>query len=92
MSLDKNKFSLAAAATMGIAYVACGIAVVLAPEAALKFWGWMFHMVNLEEFLGNVGVTPAGFVIGLIETLVYTYVAAWIFVWIYNRLVKGAVV
>lgn len=89
MEFNKNKFSLAAALTMGIAYAACGIAVVLAPAAALKFWGWMLHMVNLEEFLGNVGVTPAGFVIGLVETLVYTYVAAWIFAWIYNRLTRS---
>lgn len=88
MQLDKNKFSLAAALTMGAVYVVCAAFVALWPEFSLRLFGWLVHLVNVDKFAGDVGVTAAGFVIGLAQILIYTYIGAWLFAWLHNKAVK----
>lgn len=83
MEIDKNKFSLAAAATMGIWYVLCASLVALAPETAVKLFNWMVHMVNLETSVSFPEV-----IYGFIEAVVFAYITAYVFVWLYNRLIK----
>ncbi len=90
MELDKNKFSMAAAGTMGIVYVVCAVFVALWPDFALQLFGWLVHLVNVDKFAGDVRMTALGFVAGLIQVLVYTYVGAWIFAWLHNRFMKAA--
>ncbi len=83
MELDKNKFSMAAAGTMGIIYVVCALFVWLWPDFSVRLFGWLTHLVNL-----TVEVTPVGAVYGLLQVVVYTYVGAWIFAWLHNRFMK----
>lgn len=90
MELDKNKFSLAASATMGIVYVVCAVFIWLWPDFALQLFGWLVHLVNVDKFAGDVGMTALGFVVGLIQVLVYTYAGARIFAWLHNRFMKAA--
>ena len=88
MELNANKFSLAAVITVGITYVICAIFTMLLPEVALKFLGWMLHLVNVEKFAGGVEVTPATFVLGLLPILFYTYFGTFLFAWLYNRFLR----
>ena len=88
MELDKNKFALALAETMGIAYVVCAVFTTLWPDLALKWLGWTLHLVNIEKFAGGVQVTAGGFIAGLVQILFYSYLVGWLFVWFYNRLLK----
>lgn len=88
MELDKNKFSMAAAGTMGIVYVVCAVFVWLWPDFALQLFGWLVHLVNVDKFAGDVAITAGGLVIGLAQVLVYTYVGAYIFAWLHNRFIK----
>ena len=88
MEFNKHKLSLAAALTTGIAYVICAAFTAIAPEVALRFLGWMLHLVNVEQFAGDVRLTFGSFILGLLPILFYTYLAAWIFAAIYNRLLK----
>ena len=85
MELNKQKFSLAAATTMGVAYVICTVFTALLPDVALKFLGWMIHLVNVEKFAGGVEVTFGGFLLGLLPILFYTYISAYLFSWLYNK-------
>ena len=85
MELNKNKFALAAAHTMGIFYAVCAVFVALMPDFSLRLFGWLVHLVNVDKFAGDVSITLTGFVIGLIQVWVYTYVGAWIFGWLHNR-------
>lgn len=87
MQFDKNKFALAATVTIVIAYVICAAFTALAPELALRFLGWMIHLVNLEKAAG-VQITFSGFLLGLVPILFYTYAGTWIFAWLYNRFVQ----
>ena len=77
MKLAKNKFALAAAGTLGIVYIICAVVVAIAPAFALKLFGWLLHLVSADQFTARV--TAIGFVIGLIQILVYSYIAALIF-------------
>ena len=90
MELDKNKFALAAAGTLGIVYVVCAVFVWLSPNFALKLFGWLVHLVNVDKFAGDVVITATGFIVGLVQILVYSYVGAWIFAWLHNRFMKTA--
>ncbi|MEK7567187.1 MAG: DUF5676 family membrane protein [Patescibacteria group bacterium] len=90
MELDKNKFSIAASATMGIVYVVCAVFVALWPDFTLKLFGWLAHLVNVDKFAGDVRITALGFTMGLLQAVVYTYVGAFIFVWLHNRSIKSA--
>ena len=88
MELDKNKFSMAAAGTMGIVYVVCAVFVALWPDFALQLFGWLVHLVNVDKFAGDVAITAGGLIIGLVQVLVYTYIGTYVFAWLHNRFMK----
>lgn len=88
MQLDKQKFSLAAGGVMGIIYVVCAVFVWLWPDFALQLFGWLVHLVNVEKFAGDVTITAVGFTVGLLQAVVYTYIAAYLFAWLHNKFVS----
>lgn len=89
MTLNAHKFSLTATITMGITYVICAVFTLLFPDVALKFLGWMMHIVNVEKFAGGVEVTIGSFLLGLLPILFYTYFATYVFARLYNRLLQS---
>ena len=82
--INKNGFALAAAAVMGGVYVICVAFVALWPDFSLQLFGWLIHLVNVEKF-AELSVTFPGFVLGLVQAVVYTYVGAWLVAWLHNR-------
>ncbi|MBI4128232.1 MAG: hypothetical protein HY459_04135 [Parcubacteria group bacterium] len=88
MKFDTTKLSLAAAVTTGILYVVCAVVVAIAPRFALALFGNLLHMVNLGSVM-TVKLSFGGFLIGLVQIFIYSYVAFWIFGSTYNRLVSG---
>lgn len=85
MELKKHQFSLAASTTFGIMYVLCAGFTALLPDLAMKLLGWVAHIVNVDKFAGGVEITLGGVAIGLLEIVVYAYVAAYLFASLYNR-------
>lgn len=83
MGLETKKFAVAAAQTAGVVYVVCAAVVALFPAASLKLLGWLAHA--RPESLVFRTVTPAGFILGLLQIIIYSYVIAWVFAKIYNR-------
>ena len=88
MELDKNRFARAAAGTVAIAYAVCAVVVWLWPDLALQLLGLVAHLVNVEKFAGDVAITPAGVLAGFVQVVLYSYLVAWIFAWLYNRSAK----
>lgn len=88
MELNKQKLALAATITMGITYVICAVFTALFPEVALKFLGWMLHLVNVEKFAGGVKITFGSFLLGLLPILFYTYFASYLFALLYNKFLQ----
>ncbi|MBI5400609.1 MAG: hypothetical protein HZB12_00620 [Candidatus Yonathbacteria bacterium] len=85
MELKKHSFALAMSVTFGIMYIICAVFTALSPELALKLLGWVVHIVNVDKFAGGVAVTWGGVAMGLLEIVVYGYVAAYLFASLYNR-------
>ena len=85
MELKKGKLALAAAATFGVSYVVCALFVIVAPDLALRLVGWLFHLLNVEQFAGEVAITAGAFAGGLVQVLIYSYLVAWLLAWFYNR-------
>lgn len=85
MKFNTQKFALAGVVTMGIAYVVCGVFVLFAPNLAVKFLGWMLHLVNIEKVVGGAEVTLGSFVLGALPILLYTYATAYVFAFLYNK-------
>lgn len=88
MQLDKTKFALAAAGTLGVIYIVCAILVLIAPDFALRLLGWLTHIVNVDKFAGDVTITPLGLLIGLLQVALYTFVVAWLFAFLHNKFVQ----
>lgn len=84
MKLNAHKFSLAAAATMGVAYAVCAVFTAVWPDVAIKFLGWMLHFVNVEKFADGAAITFGTFFLGLAPILFYSYFTAYLFAWLYN--------
>ena len=88
MSLNSQKFSLLAAAASGALYAVCSLFVALFPAASTKLTGWLFHLTDPELVYGAQRVTLTGFVGGLVEVVIYMFVASWLFAWGFNKSIK----
>ncbi len=86
MQLDKNKFGLAAAGTMGIWYLICALLVAVAPDLASTLFGWMVHLVGLTA----AAISWGTFFAGLIEILILSYLTGWVFAAAHNWAVRKA--
>lgn len=88
MSLNSQKFSLLAAGASGALYAACAFFVTLFPDLSAKLMGWLFHLTNPEAVFGDQRVTLTGFTGGLAEVVIYMYIAALLFTWVFNKSTK----
>ena len=89
MTLNANKLALAATITMSAAYVVCAAFTTIAPDVALKFLGWMLHLVDVEKFADGAQVTFGTFILGLLPIVFYSYITAYIFARLYNKFVES---
>ncbi|MDP2708860.1 MAG: DUF5676 family membrane protein [bacterium] len=89
MSLNSQKFSLLAAAASGALYAACSLFVALFPALSAKLMGWLFHLTDATAVFGAQRVTLTGFVGGLVEVVIYMFVASWLFAWVFNKSIKS---
>lgn len=85
MELKKHPFSLAVSVTFGIMYILCAGFTALWPDLAMQLLGWVAHIVNVDKFAGGVEITLIGVAMGLLEIVIYGYVAAYLFASLYNR-------
>jgi hypothetical protein len=81
MHLQQQQFAISAAGTLGAIYIVCSIFVALFPDLSSVLMGWLTHLVNIE----GREVTWVGFFGGLIQVVLYTYLAAWLFALLHNR-------
>lgn len=85
--MNVNGFALAAAGVMGIIYLLCTVFVAVAPDLALKLFGTLVHLVNLDK-AADVRLTFGGFLAGLIQAVLYTYIGAWLLAFLHNKFCK----
>lgn len=83
--INTHGFALATAGVMGIVYIVCAVFVSLWPKLSLQLFGFIPHLVNVDKFAGDVVITFGGFLVGLAQMLLYTYIGAWLIAWIHNK-------
>ncbi len=88
LRVNAPALALASAIIMGIADIICALFAFLLPGAALQLLGWMFHLVNMEKFVGGVTLTFGGFLLGFVQVVVYTYLFVLLWGWLYNKIAK----
>lgn len=79
-----HPFGIAAGLTSGIVYTVCAAAVVLWPQAVLKFFASWFHGIDLMSIAAPGNVTWGSFFLGLIGTVLFAYLVGLLFGWMYN--------
>ena len=70
MKLNTKLFAAYVGAAMGVVYIICAIMVWLAPALATTLMNWVFHTVTIEQRT----ITPVGFIAGLVQVIIYTYI------------------
>ncbi len=88
--INTRGFAKAAAGIMGLVYVVCAIFVVLWPDFALRLFGWLVHLVNVDKFAGDVKITTGGLIAGLAQVVIYSYIVAWLVAWLHNKFCKSS--
>ncbi|OGY43061.1 MAG: hypothetical protein A2729_03790 [Candidatus Buchananbacteria bacterium RIFCSPHIGHO2_01_FULL_39_14] len=82
--INTQGFALATAGVMAIIYLLCTLVVALWPNLALQLFGSLIHLVNLEKAV-DIRLTSAGFISGLLQAVIYTYIGAWLVAWLHNK-------
>ncbi len=87
--LKPKVVSLSLAATSGILYLACALLFAVAPQAMLNLANSLFHGLDITQ-IAKASMTFGGVLAGLIQALVYAWIAGWLFAIVYNTLLKKA--
>lgn len=84
--LNPKVVALSLVAVSAILSLLCALFIAVAPAATLKFFGSIFHGMDVAQTAAPITVSSV--VTGLVAISVAAFVAGWLFTVIYNRLSK----
>ncbi len=72
-------------------YTACGILVLVAHNAAMRLFDYLFHGINISRIamIADKLITVQSFIFGAVITFVLSYSCGYLFSRIYNKLSKA---
>ncbi|MBI4281273.1 hypothetical protein HY625_00460 [Candidatus Uhrbacteria bacterium] len=85
-NLNPNHVGKTLATTVGILYIVCAIAYVILPSLTKASFVYMMHGLNIEPLLTSIQFFPT--VIGLLVSIMYSYIAGALFAYLWNKLAK----
>jgi hypothetical protein len=83
MKLNKTVLANASAVWMGVIYLACGFAVSAFPGLSKTLTQSWFHGIDVAK-LWSGEPFPGNFLLGLVSSVILTWVAAYLFAYLYN--------
>jgi hypothetical protein len=86
MKFNETAFAHAATAWMGLVYVFCVIAIALFPNLTRSVMESWFHGIDMSSLWTNAPISSSVF-FGLFSALALTWVGAYLFAYLYNRLI-----
>lgn len=86
MQIKPHALGIAFASTTGILYILCAVIIALSPRSSMSFFNYFFHGIDLTK-IATSNVSWGSFFLGLILSLLVSYIGAFIFGLIYNRAV-----
>ncbi len=84
--LNPNHVGKTLAATVGILYVVCAIAYVVFPALTKASFVYMMHGLDVEKLFTPIQFFPT--IVGLVVSVVYSYIAGALFAYLWNKLAK----
>jgi len=83
--LNVKVVSLSLASVSAVLSLLCALLIALAPQASLKFFGSIFHGMDITKIAQPV--TLPGVATGLIAIVIVALITGWLFAVIYNHLI-----
>ncbi len=83
--LSPKGLAYALASVSAILYIICAILIAIAPEATIKFFGSLFHGINIE-LITQKSISFGSAIIGFVEIVVGSLLTGWLFAVFYNKL------
>ena len=80
--LNPKTVSLSLAGVSVILSLLCAILIAVAPEATIKFFGSIFHGMDITKIAQPI--TVSGVLMGLIAIIIVALITGWLFAIIYN--------
>jgi len=82
--LNAKKVGISLAVVSAILYIACALLVAIAPEFTTNLFSNIFHGIDITQII-TTSISFGSIVIGLIEIIIYAYIAGALFAWVYNK-------
>lgn len=86
--LNPKVISFSLASVSGALSLICAFLMAIAPKAAFKFFGSIFHGADLTKIASPV--TIPGVITGLVAIVIISFVSGWLFAVIYNYFLSKA--
>lgn len=86
MKINNKKFAVTLSKVSAIVYIVCSVFVALFPGVSTKLMTALFH-ISSNVATGS-RVTMLGVILGIVQVVVYSYIAGMIFAWIFNKSVE----
>ncbi len=83
--LNPKLVSLSLAAVSGVWYILCALIFVAAPTTGLNLFSYIFHGIDITQ-IAQTSVSFTSILIGLVEIVLWSLLAGWLFAVIYNYL------
>jgi len=90
MKFNQHRLALAAASTAGIFYAVKAALSVVFPQFVLKMHAQFMNPQHAEYLMHNIKITPMGFVACFAHAVICTYLAVWLFAYLFNQFEKEA--
>jgi len=87
MKHDVPGTAKATAATVGVIYIACALAIMLLPNFSMTIAQSWFHNLDLSKISGST-VTVGSFILGLVTSTTGGWLIGYVFATAYNYFVK----
>ena len=84
--LNPKVVSLSLAGVSAILSLLCALLIAVAPKTTLKFFGSIFHGMDITKIAQPI--TVSGVLTGLIAIVIIAFITGWLFAVIYNYLIK----
>ena len=82
--LNPKVVSISLVVVSAILSLICALLLALSPEVSLKFFGSIFHGIDMNKIATSI--TVSNVLIGLIAIVIIAFVTGWLFAVIYNYL------
>ena len=82
--LNPKIVSLSLAGVSVIISLLCALLIVIAPEVTLRFFGSVFHGINMTKIAAPI--TLSGVLTSLVALVIVAFATGWLFAMIYNYL------